>query len=105
MSSLTRRMRDGRAPAVDVGVELRSERAALVLADRHLRDGEGRVRKQEGIGADLQTAGHDVREAERLLNLLRQILAQWRHHRTLMLQRIAYLEARSGERAGSEAAG
>ena len=90
---------------MDVDAALRSERAVLVRADRHIREGETRVGKQEGVVADLQAGRHDAREAERLLDLLRLTLVEWRHHRTLMLERIAYLEARVQERGRTEPAG
>ena len=75
--------------------ELARERAVLVRADRDLLEGRLRVQAQERLMSDLRARGVDLREAERLLRLLRETLQQWRQHRALILQRIAYLEAKA----------
>jgi hypothetical protein len=40
----------------------------------------------------LQAAGENTREAERLVQLMKQSLIEWERHRVLIEQRIAYLE-------------
>lgn len=72
--------------------ELARERVALVEADRDLLQGERRIAAQERVVRDLRVRGHDSDEAERFLHLLRDTLEQWRGHRALIVQRIAYLE-------------
>ncbi|MCA1454578.1 hypothetical protein I6F35_15295 [Bradyrhizobium sp. BRP22] len=78
----------------------RAERAQLLEVERrHLRKAEAdieeglkRLRNQRDLLFDLQAGGHDITQAERLIILLEQTLLQWERHRTLIEQRIAYLE-------------
>jgi uncharacterized coiled-coil protein SlyX len=79
---------------MDFRAELRAERDDLQRCDVRIKEGEARLARQDLIVARLNAAGHDVREAERLLDLMDQTLTQWRSHRLLALQRIAYLEER-----------
>jgi hypothetical protein len=36
--------------------------------------------------------GHDTRQAERLVDLLKQSLVEWERHRVLIAQRVTYLQ-------------
>ena len=72
--------------------ELRLERRLLHKAETDIKEGWKRLRSQQGLLSSLQAGGHDTRQAERLAVLLEQTLLQWEHHRSLIEQRIAYLE-------------
>jgi hypothetical protein len=62
-------------------------------ADTDIEEGLKRPHNQQDLSVDLQAGGHDTTQAERLVILLEQTLLQWEHHRTLIEQRIAYLES------------
>lgn len=83
-----------------LSAELEEERATLDRAERDILDGRGRIARQQATLTDLRAKALDTGHAERLLTLLQETLTQWERHRTLILQRIAYLEAR---RAGQGA--
>jgi hypothetical protein len=75
--------------------ELDRERQVLIKADADVIQGEIRVRNQQKLvdrlgGLDRDDA--DVVEARRLLQALDDTLLEWEHHRTLIRERIAYLE-------------
>ncbi len=72
--------------------QLKTERALLVKAEIDIQDGWMRLRNQEDLLLGLQEAGHDTRQAERLVELLKDTLAEWERHRTLIQERVAYLE-------------
>lgn len=72
--------------------DLMTEREHLLQADRDIADGERRITAQTLLVERLRTAGHDTREAERLLLNLRQTLETWRDHRDAILHEIARLE-------------
>ncbi|MHC2256098.1 hypothetical protein [Bradyrhizobium embrapense] len=72
--------------------QLRSERALLVKAEVDIEEGWKRLRSQQDLVLWLRRAGHDTNEAERLASLLKQTLIEWERHRTLIAQRVAYLE-------------
>ncbi|MGY2806438.1 MULTISPECIES: hypothetical protein [unclassified Bradyrhizobium] len=74
--------------------QLRSERALLVKADVDIEEGWRRLRSQQDLLDWLQRAGHDTVQAERLVGLLKQTLIEWERHRSLIVQRVAYLEER-----------
>jgi hypothetical protein len=77
---------------ISLAEQLRVERRLLVKADTDIEEGLKRLRNQQDLLVDLQAGGHDTRQAERLVVLLEQTLLQWERHRTLIEQRIAYLE-------------
>jgi hypothetical protein len=72
--------------------ELRSEKALLLKAERDIEEGWKRLRNQQELFLELQAAGHDTRQAERLILLLEGTLVEWERHRALIEQRVAYLE-------------
>ncbi len=80
---------------MDARSELAREREVLARADRDVLQGRLRVQAQDRLVSDLRSRGADVREAERLLRLMRETLHQWQQHRVLILQRVGYLEAKS----------
>ncbi len=80
------------ADVPDRSEELRVERALLVKADNDIEQGCKRVRNQQDLLLDLQAAGHDTTQAERLSRLLQQTLVEWERHRTLIEKRVNYLE-------------
>lgn len=82
---------------MDAAEEIDRERSALAMADADIEQGAARIARQQEIVDELRLKGRDAREAGRLLDLLAETLAQWRSHRTLIVQRIAYLETKLAE--------
>jgi hypothetical protein len=80
------------ALSVDPAEQLRVEKTLLLKAERDIEDGWKRLRSQQRLLADLQAAGHDSREAQWLVELLRQTLVEWEQHRVLIEERISCLE-------------
>ncbi|MHC2334586.1 hypothetical protein [Bradyrhizobium sp. USDA 4454] len=74
--------------------QLRSERVILAKAEIDIEEGWRRLRNQQDLLDWLQRAGHDTRQAERLVGLLKRTLVEWERHRSLIEQRVAYLEER-----------
>jgi hypothetical protein len=72
--------------------QLHAEQRLLVKANADIDEGWRRIRDQEDRVRELRGAGHDVRQAERLVDLLRQTLVEWERHRTLIVQRINDLQ-------------
>ena len=72
--------------------QLRAEQRLLVKADRDIEEGAQRVRNQEDRVRELMADGHDTRQAERLVDLLKQTLVEWERHRVLIEQRVTYLQ-------------
>jgi hypothetical protein len=79
----------------DLAGELRAEKTLLLKAERDIEEGWTRLRNQQQLLGDLQAAGHDSTQAERLVRLLQQTLIEWERHRVLIEDRVAYLERRS----------
>lgn len=76
----------------DPAGQLRAEKELLIKADKDIEEGWQRLRNQQHLLDDLQTGGHDSRQAERLVELLQQTLIEWERHRVLIEERISYLE-------------
>ncbi|WP_245326787.1 hypothetical protein [Bradyrhizobium sacchari] len=72
--------------------QLRDEQRLLKKADVDIEEGWHRVHRQEDRVRELQAGGHDCRQAERLVELLKQTLVEWERHRTLIIQRVDYLQ-------------
>lgn len=72
--------------------QLREEQDLLVKADLDIQEGWERIRKQEELVRGLEGSGYDSRQAERLVDLLKQTLVEWERHRTLIIQRVSYLQ-------------
>ena len=71
--------------------QLNAEQRLLVKADRDIEEGWQRIRDQEDRVRDLTAGGHDTRQAQRLVELLKQTVVEWERHRTLIEQRVIYL--------------
>ncbi|MBH5398312.1 hypothetical protein HZZ13_10985 [Bradyrhizobium sp. CNPSo 4010] len=71
--------------------QLNAEQSLLVKADKDIEEGWKRIRDQEDRVRELMAGGHDTRQAERLVDLLRQTLVEWERHRVLIEERIEYL--------------
>lgn len=76
--------------------QLDSERRHLIKADRDIEEGWQRIRDQEDRARELNAGGRDARQAERLVEVLKQNLTEWLRHRVLIEQRIAYLRQQVG---------
>jgi hypothetical protein len=92
----------------DPADQLRVEKAQLRKAEQDIEEGWRRLRNQQQLLSDLQAGGHDFSQAERLVLLLQQTLAEWERHRVLIEERITYLEHlsrddRAGARRGAPA--
>lgn len=72
--------------------QLRDERRLLKKADLDIEEGWQRIHRQENRVRDLQAGGYDSQQAERLVDLLKQTLVEWERHRTLIIQRVNYLQ-------------
>jgi len=81
--------------------QLRIEQSALVKAAVDIAEGQIRLHDQEVRLDRLRHAGHDIRQAERLVALFGQILEQWEQHQALIRQRIVYLQDRAAPLAGA----
>jgi hypothetical protein len=71
--------------------QLNAEQRLLCKADRDIEEGWQRLRDQEDRVHELMAGGYDTRQAERLVDLLKQTLVEWERHRTLIEQRVIYL--------------
>jgi hypothetical protein len=80
------------ASPADPAEQLKAEKTLLVKAEKDIEEGWQRLRSQQQLLADLQAGGHDSRQAERLVQLLRETLIEWERHRVLIEERVAYLE-------------
>ena len=72
--------------------QLHAEQRLPVKADADIDDGWLRIRNQEDRVRELQAGGHDTRQAERLVDLLKQTLLEWERHRSLIVERVNYLQ-------------
>ncbi|WP_439370905.1 hypothetical protein [Bradyrhizobium sp. DASA03120] len=72
--------------------QLHDERRLLEKANLDIEEGCQRIHRQEDRVRDLQAGGHDCRQAERLVELLKQTLAEWERHRTLIIERVNFLQ-------------
>jgi hypothetical protein len=79
----------------DAAEQLRVEKALLVKADNDIEAGWKRLRDQRDLLSALRADGHDIVQAERLVQLLQDTLVQWERHRTLIEERVNYLEQKS----------
>lgn len=68
------------------------ERDLLAKAETDLAQGRLRLRSQQAMLAVLRSGGLDCKEVERLTEVTGQMLVQWERHRSLIEQRILFLE-------------
>jgi hypothetical protein len=73
--------------------ELRAEKALLVKSENDIGRGRQRLRNQENLLLELRADGHDTEQAERLVELMKETLAEWERHHAMIVDRIAYLES------------
>jgi hypothetical protein len=72
--------------------ELLNEQNQLAKAEVDIEQGWSRLRNLQDLLSERQSTGRDSREAERLVQLVKETLVEWERHRRLIEQRIAYLE-------------
>ena len=77
---------------LDYASELARERVLLVKAERDLTAGEARVLQHLATMRAHELWGNE--QAERLLRLLQDTLAEWTRHCDMIRERVTYLEAR-----------
>ena len=61
----------------------------LALADEHIAAGEQRIAELEVLIGDIDQRLHDSTQAVRLLKEFKDTLAEWIHHRDLIVLRLA----------------
>jgi len=64
------------------------EREHLAKAERDIAEGERRITKQTLLIEKLREDGHDVTEAEKLLQTLQETLTEWEAHRDEILREL-----------------
>lgn len=79
----------------DPAEQLRLEKTLLIKADKDIQEGWQRLRNQQQLRDDLEAGGHDSKQAERLVQLLKQTLIEWERHRALIEERINHLQRHS----------
>jgi hypothetical protein len=79
-----------------MNAERTREAEHLVLAERHLLEGERRIGDQVLLLGRMRDKGHDTMQAELLLRTFEATLLDWRTHRNVILDRIQQLDARPG---------
>ena len=79
--------------AAERALELAGERSLLIKAEADIEEGWSRLRNQQELLTHMRISGHNTQEADRLVQLLKRTLVEWERHRTLIEQRIAYLQA------------
>ena len=76
--------------------ELTAERKRLIVADQHILEGYARLRRQKRLIAVLGGGHIRIEQMERLISITSLMLSEWKRHRVLIRQRIAYLETSAG---------
>jgi hypothetical protein len=72
--------------------KIADERATLLMAGRHIADGEDRLRRQRDLLYQMRIRKLDTCQGERLVDVLQATLEQWQLHRGMIIERLAYLE-------------
>jgi hypothetical protein len=80
--------------------ELKSERGLLAKAEHDIDEGWLRWRRQQQLVAELRVRGRPSQVSDKLLIVTSQLLIEWERHRSLIRQRIDYLEDRLSVRDG-----
>ena len=60
----------------------------LRRADQFIEEGRVRLLNQQNLVSDLGERGYQIKQAQRLAELMAQTLAEWQRHRQLILQRL-----------------
>jgi hypothetical protein len=71
--------------------QLNAEQRLLVKADADIEEGRQRLHGQQARVRELEADGYDTKQAERLVEVLKQTLTEWERHRALIEQRVIYL--------------
>jgi hypothetical protein len=79
--------------AIQRALELQSERNLLLKAEADIEEGWSRLRDQQELLSFMRLSGQNTTEAERLTRAFQRTLIEWERHRSLIEQRIAYLQA------------
>lgn len=75
-------------------MDLATERKHLAKSERDIAEGERRIAQQTELLEQLHRKGaHDVTEAERLLETLKDTLEAWRDHHAIIVRTIADMES------------
>lgn len=75
-------------------LDLATEMRHLAKADRDIVEGERRVAQQSELIEHMRRgSAHDLTEAERLLEILKDTLQAWREHRSIIVRTIADMES------------
>lgn len=80
-----------------IAAEKYAEETQLRKADADIATGRLRLHNQERLIETLKASEQTTGEAERLAVLLRGVLTEWERHRSLIVQRLAYLGDRLGD--------
>jgi len=67
------------------------ECAHLRQADRFIKEGRVRLLNQQNLVSELTEGRYQIKEAQRLAELMAQTLAEWQRHRQLIIQRLETL--------------
>jgi two-component system, chemotaxis family, protein-glutamate methylesterase/glutaminase len=78
--------------AIGRAQEIAAEKRQLARAHVDIEQGRNRLRNQQDLLSSLEMSGRSTGEAERLVQLFKRTLLEWERHRTLIEQRIDYLE-------------
>ena len=73
----------------------------LLMADRHIAEGERHIVQQELILTSLRLKGHSTDEAETLLTILNDTQAEHRKHRDAIASALSAAHAESDTRTGA----
>jgi hypothetical protein len=73
-------------------LEIETERRLLREAESDIENGWMRLRDQQDLVRGLNASGHNNPQAERLMSALKRTLVEWERHRSLIEERMAYLE-------------
>ena len=68
----------------------------LKKAEAHLREGEQHILHQQAVVKELQSHGHDARQARQLLATFQELLVTHRQDRDRIVQEIAAEDAAGG---------
>jgi hypothetical protein len=90
----------GASPTRNHIIDIAREIAQLVVADRHIAEGEARLARQREMIEELRRDGHDTDRAEALLAAFARSLETWRTHRNAIAGSVKWAGGGHGEVAG-----
>jgi hypothetical protein len=74
---------------IEAMAEISELREELAVADRHIKDGEGRIARQSKVVRQLAYDGHDTLDAENLLQAMNDALAAMETHRRQIVRELS----------------